>query len=132
MKEGQTHKCGQEGHYTAQCNKAQPTAPCSTPVDSNMKPKGRLDLKDIKSCNCHHRGHLAKKCPSAFYCERELIFQQGGGDRAVVVGGCPGESGDVEVRDVAGVVEVSVGDMGDGGEVCGSGAIDQVWGGVGG
>ena len=49
-----------------------------------------------------------------------------------MVGGCPGESGDVEVRDVAGVVEVSVGDMGDGGEVCGSGAIDQVWGGVGG
>ena len=40
-----------------------------------------------------------------------------------MVGGCPGGSGDVEVRDVAvaGVVEVGVGDMGDGGEVCGSG-----------
>ena len=38
-----------------------------------------------------------------------------------MVGGCPGGSGYMEVRDVAGVVEVSVGDMGDGGEVCGSG-----------
>ena len=38
-----------------------------------------------------------------------------------MVGGCPGGSGYVEVRDVVGVVEASVGDMGDGGEVCGSG-----------
>ena len=80
LEEDKCFQCGKEGYYTAECTKAHSTAPSSsTSMDLISKldrPKERPDLKDVKCYNCHQRGHLAKKCPIAFYCEvQERSFQ---------------------------------------------------------
>lgn len=54
---------------------------CAVSLNRPQRNKKATHDQKTECYNCHQRGHLAKDCPSAFYCK-----EQSGGDRNVVFG----------------------------------------------
>ena len=70
------------------CPNLPATHPTGTETLNRIEKSDRPKLKDRKCYNCNQKDHLAKDCPSAFYCYSQIpVSERRRGDQGVVVTG---------------------------------------------